>query len=158
MMRGRVFWNSVLPGLCFLGLFLTSACIQAEQKGPFNENKPFADKFLLLQLSDDDSEKQDMVLSVAANLLEHYGPDLIDIEISAFGPGVRLLYADNSRREKIDSLMAQGVRFSVCMNTINTIERETGERPKLHPESIHVDVGVAHILEKVEQGYVLVRP
>ncbi len=147
--------------LCWYALFclvfLTAhASVQADE--PISEAKPFADKFLLVQLSDDDSVKQDMVLSVAANLLEFYGPDLIDIEITTFGPGVQLLYANNSRLEKINSLMVQGVRFSVCMNTIKTIERSTGERPALHPESIHVDVGVAHILEKVEQGYVLVHP
>lgn len=150
-----------LPRVCLLVLFglaalLASANSQANK--PVSEAKPFAEKFLVLQLSDDDADKQNIVLSVAANLLEHYSPDLIDIEISTFGPGVHLLYADNSRREKIDSLMAQGVRFSVCMNTIKTIERETGKRPPLIPGSIPVDVGVAHILEKVEQGYVLVRP
>ncbi|MBC7184557.1 MAG: hypothetical protein H5U30_13420 [Marinobacter sp.] len=123
-----------------------------------SESKPFAEKFLLLQLSDGEEEKQDKVLSVAANLLEYYGPDAIDIEITTFGPGVRLMYLDNTRREKISSLMAQGVRFTVCMNTINTIERDTGTRPDLHPESIPVDVGVAHILDEVEAGYVLVRP
>lgn len=140
---------------CFTSL-MASAGSQADE--PFSETKPFAEKFLLLQLSDNDPAKQNMVMSVAANLLEFYGPDLIDIEITTFGPGVQLLYVDNSRLERIDSLMAQGVRFSVCMNTIKTIERATGARPVLHPDSIHVDVGVAHILEKVDQGYVLVRP
>ncbi len=140
-----------------LGLMLLAGVgtLHAE---PMSESKPFAEKFLLLQLSDGEEEKQDKVLSVAANLLEYYGPDAIDIEITTFGPGVRLMYLDNTRREKISSLMAQGVRFTVCMNTINTIERDTGTRPDLHPESIPVDVGVAHILDEVEAGYVLVRP
>lgn len=156
MNAGKGFSTLCLLALIFLNGPLASPSAQADE--PVSEAKPFAEKFLILQLSDDDPAKQNIVLSVAANLLEYYSPDLIDIEITAFGPGVNLLYADNSRREKIDSLMAQGVRFSVCMNTINTIERETGERPALHPDSIHVDVGVAHILEKVDQGYVLVRP
>lgn len=138
-----------------LAMLFAAGSLHAE---PINENKPFAEKFLILQLSDGEAEKQNMVLSVAANLLEHYGPDAIDIEITTFGPGVRLMYSDNRRRERISSLMAQGVRFTVCMNTINTIERETGNRPELHPESIPVDVGVAHILDEIEKGYVLVRP
>lgn len=138
-----------------LALLVAAGLLHAE---PMSESKPFAEKFLLLQLSDGEAEKQTKVLSVAANLLEHYGPDSIDIEITTFGPGVRLMYADNSLRERISSLMAQGVRFTVCMNTIDTIERGTENRPELHPESIPVDVGVAHILEEVEKGYVLVRP
>lgn len=148
----KAFWHALL---CMLMLTVP---VGAHAGGPTSEAKPFAEHFLLLQLSDEDSTKQNMVLSVAANLLEFYGPDLIDIEITTFGPGVKLLFADNSRIEKITSLMAQGVRFSVCMNTIKTIERNTGTRPELHPKAIPVDVGVAHILEKVAQGYVLVRP
>lgn len=144
-----------MAALLGLALLVAAGTSHAE---PMSESKPFAEKFLLLQLSDGETEKQNKVLSVAANLLEHYGPDAIDIEITTFGPGVRLMYADNSRRERISSLMAQGVRFTVCMNTINTIARNTGNRPELHPESIPVDVGVAHILDEVEKGYVLVRP
>lgn len=148
--------KETLRGLIFLAVL--SACMNLHAAEPINPEKPFAEKFLLIQLSDDQPEKQAIVLSVAGNLLEHYDLDLIDIEITAFGPGVRLLYADNKHREQITSLMAQGVRFSVCMNTIDTIERTTGERPELHPQSLPVQVGVAHILERVEQGYVLVRP
>lgn len=151
----RHFFGGSITVLLGLVLLVAAGTLRAE---PVSESKPFAEKFLLLQLSDGEPEKQNKVLSVAANLLEYYGPDTIDIEITTFGPGVRLMYADNSRREKITSLMAQGVRFTVCMNTINTIERDTGNRPELHPESIPVDVGVAHIMEEVENGYVLVRP
>lgn len=148
--------RATLRGLIFLALL--SVGMNGHADKPINPEKPFAEKFLILQLSDDEPEKQAIVLSVAANLLEHYDLDLIDIEISAFGPGVRLLYADNKHREQITSLIAQGVRFSVCMNTIDTIARTSGERPELHPQSLPVQVGVAHILERVEQGYVLVRP
>ncbi|MDK8464474.1 hypothetical protein [Marinobacter sp. SS13-12] len=151
----RHFVGGSITVLLGLAVLVAAGTLHAE---PMSESKPFAEKFLLLQLSDGEPEKQNKVLSVAANLLEYYGPDTIDIEITTFGPGVRLMYADNSRREKITSLMAQGVRFTVCMNTINTIERDTGNRPVLHPESIPVDVGVAHILDEVEKGYVLVRP
>lgn len=153
-MSGNFLGKSIIA-VMGMALLVATGILHAE---PVSESKPFAEKFLLMQLSDGEAEKQNKVLSVAANLLEYYGPDAIDIEITTFGPGVRLMYADNSRRERIDSLMAQGVRFTVCMNTINTIERETGNRPELHPESIPVDVGVAHILDVVEEGYVLVRP
>ncbi len=151
----RNLFSGSIAAVLGLALLITAGTLHAE---PMSESKPFAEKFLLLQLSDGDEEKQNKVLSVAANLLEYYGPDAIDIEITTFGPGVRLMYVDNALRERISSLMAQGVRFTVCMNTINTIERDTGNRPELHPESIPVDVGVAHILDEVEAGYVLVRP
>ena len=52
-----------------------------------------------------------------------YGPDKIAIEVVAFGPGIDLLRADSPNRAAVDSLISQGVRFDVCMNTVDTIER-----------------------------------
>jgi intracellular sulfur oxidation DsrE/DsrF family protein len=99
------------------------------------------------------------VLSVANNLIKHYGgPDLVDIEIVAFGPGLALLYADNENSERISSLAANGVRFVGCMNTLDTIERKTGERPKLNPVTVPVQTGVAHLIDRAEQDYVIIRP
>ncbi len=47
---------------------------------------------VVLQLSDGDSERQARVLSVANNLIKHYGgPDFIDIEIVAFGPEITVV-------------------------------------------------------------------
>jgi hypothetical protein len=142
---------------CLLALALLVAPI-ANAQPPVSDDKPFAEHFLVLQISDDDPETQNHVLSVAANLLEYYGPDMIDIEIVAFGPGIHLLFADNERTERIASLDAQGVRFDGCMNTIDTITRETGHKPDLSPDMIPVKAGVAQILALTEKGYTLVRP
>jgi intracellular sulfur oxidation DsrE/DsrF family protein len=50
------------------------------------------------------------------------------------------------------------VRFDVCMNTVDTIERTTGKRPKLNPKAIPIEAGVAQILALTKKGYTLVRP
>jgi len=142
---------------CLLVLAVLLAPI-ANAQPPVSDDKPFAEHFLVLQISDADPETQNHVLSVAANLLEYYGPDKIDIEIVAFGPGIHLLFAGNERAERIASLDAQGVRFDGCMNTIDTITRETGHRPDLNPDMIPVKAGVAQILALTEKGYTLVRP
>jgi intracellular sulfur oxidation DsrE/DsrF family protein len=121
--------------------------------------KPFAEAHVVLQLSDGDSERQARVLSVANNLIKHYGgPDFIDIEIVAFGPGISLLFADNKNLERISSLVANGVRFVGCMNTVDSIERKTGERPRLNPVAIPVQTGVAHLIDRSSQDYVIIRP
>jgi intracellular sulfur oxidation DsrE/DsrF family protein len=121
-------------------------------------DKPFAEHHLVLQLSDDAAKKQALVISVAYNLLKFYGPDKIDIEVVAFGPGIALLRADSPNRKFVDSLVAQGVRFDVCMNTVETVERETGHRVPLNPNAKRVNVGVGQILALTEKGYTLVRP
>ncbi|HVC58874.1 MAG TPA: hypothetical protein VND19_00725 [Acetobacteraceae bacterium] len=119
---------------------------------------PFAEHRLVLQLSDAAPAKQELVLSIANNMLKLYGPDLVAIEVVAFGPGVRLLYADSPERVAVDSLIAQGVRFDVCMTTIGSIAHATGHMPALDPKAVPVTYGVGRIMSLVETGYTLVRP
>lgn len=121
-------------------------------------DKPFAEHFLALQLSDADPKKQRLVLSVANNILKAYGPDKVAIEVVAFGPGIDLLRDDNEYRKLVDSLVSQGVRFDVCGNTLDTIERETGKRPAINPHAVEIEVGVGQLLTLSESGYTLVRP
>ena len=124
-----------------------------------NDDKPFADAFIVLQLSDADAGVQERVINVANNLVKHYGgPDFVDIEVVAFGPGLSLLFPDNPQRERIASLVAADVRFVGCLNTVASIERKTGKKPELIPETIPVQAGVAHIVERATQGYVVIRP
>lgn len=121
-------------------------------------DKPFAEHFIALQLSDADSKKERLVLSVASNLLKAYGPDKVAVEVVTFGPGIDLLRDTNEHRALVDSLVSQGVRFSVCGNTLDTIERETGKRPALNPHAVEVQVGVGHLLDLTERGFTIVRP
>ena len=121
-------------------------------------DKPFAEHRIALQLSDNDPRKQGLVISVANNLLKFYDPDKVAIEVVTFGPGIDLLRPDNANRKLVESLVAQGVRFDVCLNTVDTIERETGKRPDIISVATPVQVGVGQILALTENGFTLVRP
>jgi uncharacterized protein len=121
-------------------------------------DKPFAEHRIVLQLSDNDPSKQSLVISVAYNLLKFYDPDKVAIEVVTFGPGIDLLRPDNSNRKLVESLVAQGVRFDVCLNTVDTIERDSGKRPEFIAVATPVQVGVGQILSLTENGYTLVRP
>ena len=124
-----------------------------------NDDKPFAEAFIVLQISDGDPEVQARVINVANNLVKHYGgPDFVDIEVVAFGPGLSLLFPGNPQEERIRSLLASDVRFTGCLNTLASIERATGKRPEVIPEAGMVQTGVAHVVERATQGYVLIRP
>jgi intracellular sulfur oxidation DsrE/DsrF family protein len=140
---------------------LLSPAAAAAQQAPSRQaplpDRPFAEHHLVIQLSDAAQDKQALTLSVAYNMLKFYGPDGISIVVVAFGPGIDLLRAGNPNRARIDSLIAQGVQFDVCMNTVDTLERE-GQHVDLNPKATKVQVGVARILTLVEKGYTLVRP
>ncbi len=148
--------NAIVRFQCLILLFAASGMATA-QNAPASD-KPFADHHIALQLSDSDPKKETIVISIAYNLLKFYGPDKIAIEVVTFGPGVDLLRADNANRQRIDSLVAQGVKFDVCDNTLETIERETGHRPALNPNAVEVVASVAQLLALAEKNYTIVRP
>jgi hypothetical protein len=151
--------HGAAPALAFaLALVIALAAPAARAQQVPLQDKPFAEHRIVLQLSDNDAKRQALVISVAYNLLKSYDPDKIAIEVVAFGPGIDLLLTDNANRKLVESLVAQGVRFDVCLNTVDTIERETGKRPDIIPAATPVQVGVGQILFLTENGYTLVRP
>jgi intracellular sulfur oxidation DsrE/DsrF family protein len=152
-------WNSGVLA-CAMIVALTLAVLPAAvraQPAPLPD-KPFAEHRLALQLSDNDPKKQGLIISIANNLLKAYDPDKIAIEVVTFGPGIDLLRPENPNRKRVESLIAQGVKFDVCLNTVDSLERETGKRPEIIPAAIPVQVGVGQILSLTENGYTLVRP
>lgn len=127
---------------------------------PLSEDKPFAESHVILQVSQADPKRYSLALDIANNLTKHYGgQDMVDIEIVAFGGGVPLLFAeDNANAQRIGSLMEHGVRFYVCGNTLDTIARREGQRPKVLAGVETVQTGVAFMVEEVNRGYTLVQP
>lgn len=127
------------------------------QQAPL-QDKPFANHKIVLQLSDNDARKQGLVLSVASNLMKFYDPDKVAVEIVTFGSGIDLLRPENPNRKLVESLVAQGARVDICLNTVDTLERDSGKRPEFISAATPVQVGVAQILFLTENGYTLVRP
>lgn len=121
-------------------------------------SKPFAEKRVVLQISDPNPFKQTLVLNVANNLIKHYGQDKVDVEIVAFGPGLRLLMAGNTNQGRISGLNSSGVQFSACKNTIAGFSKKLGHTPELVSEATPVSAGVVRILDLTAQGYDLVKP
>lgn len=140
-----------------IAAWMMTATAAAAEPAPLLD-KPFAEHRIVLQLSDNDPKKQGLVISVAYNLLKLYDPDKVAVEVVTFGPGIELLFPDNANRKLVESLVAQGVRFDVCLNTVDTVERESGKRPQFIAAATPVQVGVGQILSLTENGFTLVRP
>ena len=142
-----------------LGSCLVMLCaFAAPQTAVAQEEKPFAEHKFVLQISDMDPSKQTLVLNVAGNILKAYGQDQADVEIVAFGPGLRLLFEDNSNSGRIDGLVESGVRFFACQNTINNMSRIIGEPVKVNAHASSGKGGIVRIKELVDQGYMLAKP
>lgn len=140
-----------LIALLAMGLSVTAS---AEVKN----TKPFAEKRVVLQISDNNPFKQTLVLNVANNLIKHYGPDKVEVEIVAFGPGLRLLFDGNANTGRIAALAGNGVRFSACSNTVRNMGKKLEHKPALNGNAQVVDAGVVRIMDLVDAGYMLVKP
>jgi len=148
--------NRRFVGLASSLLLLSSLLIS----GPLmaQEEKPFAEHKIVLQISDMDPFKQTLVLNVAGNILKAYGQDQADVEIVAFGPGLRLLFEGNNNSGRIDGLVSSGVRFFACQNTITNMSNTLGEPVKVNPHASSGKGGIVRIKELTDQGYLLVKP
>lgn len=148
-----------IRSLLGLGSVLVAFCMLiAPQALMAQEEKPFAEHKFVLQISDMDPSKQTLVLNVASNILKAYGQDQADVEIVAFGPGLRLLFEGNSNAGRIDGLVDSGVRFFACENTINNMSRIMGEPIKVNSHASSGKGGIVRIKELVDQGYMLAKP
>jgi intracellular sulfur oxidation DsrE/DsrF family protein len=136
-------------------IMLTSILFQASAA---SEDKPFAEHKVVLQISDADPTKQALVLNVANNLMKAYGPDKVDVEIVAFGPGLRLMFDDNGNKGRISGLTDNGVRFAACANTKKKMTSQLGHEPRLNSQATVVPAGVVRIIELVDSGYTLIKP
>jgi intracellular sulfur oxidation DsrE/DsrF family protein len=121
-------------------------------------DKSLADTKVVLQISDNDPTKQTLVLNVANNLINHYGAEQVDVEIVAFGPGLRLLFADNANSKRIAGLVSNNVKFSACGNTMKNMAKQLGKDPQLNSNAKIVPAGVVRIIELENQGYKLIKP
>jgi len=118
---------------------------------------------LALYVAENDAEKMNGVLDIAANVSRHYSAmgEEVEIEIVAYGQGLHMLREDSSPvRDRLTNFMQSmiNVTFQACGNTLDTMERGEGQRPPLLDGTGMVQTGVAHLMELDEAGWTLVRP
>lgn len=119
------------------------------------DDKPFAENYLVFQLSDGDAEAQRLVLNNAANAAREYGPDKAVIEIVTYGPGLRLLFKENENASRIKQLAESGITFSACANTMVGMGRD---KESLNSAAKVVSGGVLRINELSQAGWTYIRP
>ena len=145
--------KKILPIILFLSVLCGS-----HQTFAAEDDKPFAEERIVLQISDPNPFKQTLVLNVASNLIKAYGQDKVDVEIVAFGPGLRLMFKDNVNSNRINGLSDSGVRFAACKNTIAGMSKKLGHAPELHSDATPVSAGVVRIIDLQNKGFKLIKP
>ncbi len=118
---------------------------------------------LALQISDNDPDKMNAVLNVAANVSKYYSDkgEEVDIQIVAFNAGLNMLLADTSPvkpRLKSFKESMPNVSFMACENTLEAMTRKAGKEPALVDNAERVKAGVVTLIELGEKGWTIVRP
>jgi intracellular sulfur oxidation DsrE/DsrF family protein len=118
---------------------------------------------LALQISDNDKQKMNAVLNVAANVSRHYSAqgDEVQIEIVAFNAGLHMLRSDTSPvRDCVASFTKSmpNVTFQACDNTLQGMTKKEGKKPPLLSVAHIVPAGVVRLMELNRKGWTIIRP
>ncbi len=116
---------------------------------------------VLLHVGSGDAEAMGEALTSARYILEDFARDgrAVRVHVVANGPGLNLLrrnaspFADRIRELEGDFA---NVQFVACQNTIDRVEKNTGEPVRLLPEVLRVDSGVAEIARKRARGWLYI--
>src|SRR6476469_7823636 len=118
---------------------------------------------LALQISDNDADKMNAVLNVAANVSKYYSDkgDEVEIQIVAFNAGLHMLRDDTSPvKPRLKSFKPgmPNVSFIACENTLHSMAKAEGKEPPLVENAKRVEAGVVTLIELGEKGWTIVRP
>ena len=124
----------------------------------FIHDLPFAEHKVVLQVSENDPERWQLVLNNAQNLLDYFGQEKVRIVVVAYGPGLLMLLKDSPVAKRISSEDAEGVEFDACYNTMQGMAKKLGHLPVLAPPAVIVPAGVVRIMQLEKAGFEYIKP
>jgi intracellular sulfur oxidation DsrE/DsrF family protein len=118
---------------------------------------------LALQISDNDPDKMNAVLNVAANVSKYYSDkgEEVEIQIVAFNQGLHMLREDTSPvKPRLSGFTKSmpNVSFKACQNTIDGMAKRENKDIPIVANAEHVPAGVVTLIELGEKGWTIVRP
>lgn len=118
---------------------------------------------LALQITDNNPQKMNTVLNVAANVSRHYSElgEEVDVRVVAFNAGLHMLRSDTSpvaKRMKSFAQSMPNVTFEACNNTRQAMAKKEGKDIELMESVEVVPAGAVSLMELDEDGYTILRP
>jgi hypothetical protein len=118
---------------------------------------------LALQITDNDADKMNTVLNVAANVSKYYSDkgEEVEIQVVAFNAGLHMLREDTSPvKPRLTSFAKSmtNVSFKACQNTIDGMSKREGKAIPIVGEAERVPSGAVTLIELSEKGWTIVRP
>jgi len=108
----------------------------------------------VFQVSDADPAKWNLTLGNVTNARAALGPEGVELEIVAFGPGVDGLKADSPAAARITEVMKAGVPVYACQNTMRARNLTAAD---LLPGLGYVPSGVVEVMRRQREGWSYIR-
>lgn len=108
----------------------------------------------LFQVTDNDPARWNMILNNMQNLREGVAGEPIEIELVAYGPGVSMLKADSSVKERVAAAVKSGVKVNACQHTMSGMKLTPAD---MLGEIGYVPSGVVEVMRKQQQGWSYIR-
>ena len=111
---------------------------------------------VVFHLGEGGKPRADMALRNIQNIMADLGETNVEVELGANGEGViALLKVPDLHREQVAKLLAKGVRFAGCDNTV----RQMGLTKADLLDGVEVvPAGVGELVRKHAQGWAYIRP
>ena len=119
---------------------------------------PFAKYDVVLQVSEDEPARWDLVLNNAQNILDAVGQENARVVVVAYGPGLKMLFKNSPVAKRISSLNDEGIEFDACHNTMEGMAKKLGHLPVLVPQAVIVPAGVLRIMQLEHAGFEYIKP
>jgi uncharacterized protein len=108
----------------------------------------------IFQVTDNDPARWNMILNNMANLRDGVGNEGVEIELVAFGPGLLMLTADSSVKQRIAEALKSGATVNACQNTMRNQKLTPAD---MLPGISYVPAGVVEVMKKQQQGWAYIR-
>ena len=108
----------------------------------------------LFQVTDNDPARWNMILNNMQNLRDGVGGEPIEIELVAYGPGVIMLKADSSVKQRIAEAVKSGVTVNACEHTMHGMKLTPAD---MLSEISYVPSGVVEVMRRQQQGWAYIR-
>ena len=124
----------------------------------FEHPHAFATHHVVIQVSQGDPARWNLVLNNAQNLLEAFGDDKVQIVVVTYGPGLKMLFPNSPVAKRVAAMDQEGIEFDACHKTMEAMARKLGHMPKLEPTAMIVPGGLVRIMQLEKAGFDYIKP
>jgi len=110
---------------------------------------------LVIQVSEDNPVQWNLALNNAENVQQAFGKDNVDVEIVAYGPGLKMLLAESKVAARLNKALDSSVGLMACATTMRKMKVT---KTDLHAGSTVVPGGIIHIMKRQDEGWNYIRP